>query len=433
MSVATTRARATRGALPAASVALAAVLFDATAVPVLLPLVRVDLGSSSSGVQWAQNAHLLALAASLPLLARLAAWAGGQAVAAWGALLLVAGAVVCALAETTAALVGGRAVAGAGAAAVLAATVRLPRPTGRGALRAIAIVPALALLLGPLVGGLFGEQNWWRIFFWAGVPLAALTAAPALLARPAEPRRPLGDLTVPLAFAAVSTALAIGLVQSEPWGWGWPGLVALLAAAAALGLALHWSRALPTGALTWFALGASLAAISFLLPEYLELARRLSPLRSGVVLSVATTSAAAAWTVARWLTARLGGRAVVLAGLACAATGLATLSTLDAHTPWALIVLALTLAGTGLGLAAGALCRVESADSAPPPLVTALTGAALGLAAAGAVFQHAEADDRAGGASFEQALASGVGLAALLLLALAVCAAPDAWRLGRRR
>ena len=61
----------------AASLPLAVVLLDVTVVAVLLPAIRLDLGSSSSGGQWVLNAYLLALAALYPLLAR----RGGDAAA----------------------------------------------------------------------------------------------------------------------------------------------------------------------------------------------------------------------------------------------------------------------------------------------------------------------------------------------------------------
>jgi hypothetical protein len=90
------------------------------------------------------------------------------------------------------------------------------------------------------------------------------------------------------------------------------------------------------------------------------------------------------------------------------------------HTRYAVLIAALGLAGTGLGLVAGA-ARAE--------LAPALAGAALGLATAGAAFQLAQADERDSGASFEHALASGVGWAAVLMVfALLAAGALALWR-----
>jgi hypothetical protein len=389
----------------AASVPLAVVLLDATVVAVLLPDIRLDLGSSSSGGQWVLNGYLLALAALYPLLAGI----GGdrrRELAGAGALVMAAGAIVCVVADSTAALVAGRALQGAGTAAVLACTA--PQLT-RGL--ATAAIPAFALALGPLVGGVFAEQNWWRVFFWAGIPLAAGVGAAALAAPRIAPARPGTSPRPAAAYAAGLIALTVLLVQAEPWGLGWPALVL---AAGLLGMGVV-SRRLPTPALVAATVAGCLAALLFLLPEYFQLVRNLSGLRSGVLLLPVTVAAVMTWALSGWLARRLPSAAL---GLACAAIGLAVLIAIDVHTRYVILIGALGLAGSGIGLVAGAI-RAE--------LTPALTGATLGLAAAGAGFQLAQADERDSGATFEHALAAGVGWAAVLMLALLAAGALALW------
>ena len=249
----------------AASLPLALVLLDFTAVAVLLPDIRLDLGASTVGGQWVLNAYLLALAALLPLFARLR----GRALAVAGALAMAAGAIVCARADSTGLLVTGRAVQGAGAAAVLACAAFDRRDVMLSALA----LPAVALALGPLVGGVFAEQNWWRVFFWAGLPLAAVAGAAALAApfgeRPGLP----ADTARLLALAAGLTAIAIGLVQAEVWAWGW--CVSLLVGGALL-VRLGRLGAVNGAPWAWGVLSGCVAALLFLLPEYFQLARNLS-------------------------------------------------------------------------------------------------------------------------------------------------------------
>ena len=119
-----------------ASVPLAAVLLQVTAVTVLVPDIRLALGSSTSGGQWALNAYLLALAALLPVCVTLRS----RALTVAGAAVWAAGAVACATADSTAALVAGQAAQGAGAAAVLAAAIGV-----EGSI-AGAVLPGLCLL-----------------------------------------------------------------------------------------------------------------------------------------------------------------------------------------------------------------------------------------------------------------------------------------------
>jgi MFS family permease len=392
----------------APAAALAVVLLDTTAVAVLLPTIRVELGSSSSGAAWVMGAHLLALAALLPIAARLPR---GRALAAAGAVLMVAGAVVGAIAEDTATLVVGRALQGAGAAGLLGSLVGAP------VRRAALLPPAAALALGPLVGGVFAELNWWHLYFWAGVPLTAAAALPALLARRAEP--PTAPLPRRLALAAGLAAITIGLIQGEDWSWAAWAL--LLLGGAALIAASDLRAPQPRAAAAAIAAGC-LVALLFLMPEYFELVRRLSGLRSGVVMLALTLPAVSAWVLARALPRRL---ALPAGGLATAA-GLALLIALEPRSSYVLTIGALLLAGGGLGLGIGA---VRGNGEPGPVAAWAAAGAALGLAIAAESFQHAQADERSGGASFEQALSSGIGWAAVALLATLVAGALLAWRL----
>jgi DHA2 family methylenomycin A resistance protein-like MFS transporter len=394
-------------ALAAAAAALALVALDVTALAVLLPTIRLDLGTSSSGAAWVLAAHLLALAALLPIAARLPR---ARLLAAAGAGLMLAGAAVAATADTTAALVAGRALQGAGAAGLIGSLAGT-RP------RSLAVLlPAAALAVGPFAGGVFAELNWWRVYFWAGVPLAIAVALPALLA--GRPQRRAEPVHRQLALAAGLTAITIALIQAEDWSWlAW----ALLIAAGLVLLTFARLHPAPPLASAAAIAGGGLVALVFLMPEYFELVRRLSGLRSGVVMLALTVPAVGAWLLARFLSPRLA----LPAGALSVVAGLALLTTLDPRTSYAVTLGALLLAGGGLGLATGAL-----RGQGDPAAVTgwAAVGATLGLAAAAEAFQHVQADERAGGAGFEQALSAGIAWAAGMLLLLLAAAAVVAWR-----
>jgi MFS family permease len=379
----------------AASLPLAIVALDVAVTGVLLPDIRLDLGSSPSGAQWVMNAYLLAAAAVV--------LAPRRVPFPVGAVVLVAGSVICATADSTSALVAGRAVQGAGAGALLAGAA-LPQ----------LVLPGLALALGPLLGGLLAQENWWHLYFWAGVPLAAVAAggASALAAEPIE-----GDRSPPIAFAAVMVAVVVLLVQAEPWGLNWP---ALAVAAAALGVAL---RRAPGTAFAWATLAGCLTALLFLMPEYFQLVRNLSGSRSGILMLALTLPAVTVAVVAHRLPWRIP--AFDAAGAVCAAAGLALLATIEPHSRYALLIVALGLVGAGLGAAARGLRQAS--------LEPLLAGAALGLAVAGAGFQLEQADQRDSGATFQDALAAGVSWAAVLLLAVLAAAAFAVWQERRAR
>jgi MFS family permease len=177
-------------------------------------------------------------------------------------------------------------------------------------------------------------------------------------------------------------------------------------------------------------LAGCLTALLFLMPEYFQLARNLSGSRSGLLLLGVTLSAVMAFALSDWLGRRLSTAARGVVGVGCLAVGLAVLVTLGAHSRWAVVIGALGLMGLGLGVAAA------TARALPGVAATldaaALAGACLGLAAAGGAFQFAQADERESGATFQEALATGVGWAALFLIVGLAGAALVIWRQGRR-
>ncbi len=218
--------------------ALALVALDVGAVPAALPSVRVDLGSSTSGVVWVQDAYLLALAVGLVLLYGPGAALNRRVIAVAALAVLAGGALLASTADSTATLVTGRALQGAGAAALLTPALEALRPAAGERARLLWLLAAAALVafaVAPLVGGLVAEKAHWRWLFrleLAGAAAAALLLLGADAGRRGRPHasRP---RALPLAAAGLILA-ATGLVQSGPWGWASADTLLLLAAGALL-------------------------------------------------------------------------------------------------------------------------------------------------------------------------------------------------------
>jgi hypothetical protein len=181
----------------------------------------------------------------------------------------------------------------------------------------------------------------------------------------------------------------------------------------------------PAAPWAWGFLSGCAAGLLFVMPEYFQLARNLSGSRSGALMLAFTVAAATAWAVARPLARRVPAPALALAGLACAGGAFAGLIAIEVHTRYWLLIGLLGLAGTGLGAAAGAVPRAEERLDAVTP---SLAGAALGLAMIGAAFDSGQDAERGRGASFEQALAYGVGSAAIVMVALVALGALALWQ-----
>jgi MFS family permease len=434
------RLLATMGTLAVAGL----VAVDVAAVPAVLPSVRVELGSSSSGLVWVQDAYLLALAVTLLLVLRTGI--DRRVLAAAGVAAFVGGALLASTADETATLVTGRAIQGAGIGILLVPALEGLRPAAGEARWTVGLVGAgslLALAVAPLAGGAVAEEASWpwlfRIEAVAAVAALMLVAAGSGRAGSSgapvsgshakrgsgrEPQeQPLrGDRTAALAAGLI---LAVtGLVQSGPWGWASADTLLLLAGGAALIVLAGRER--PAGAdAAVLVLPGCLAVGLLLAPQYLELVRGLSPLRSGVLTAVLTVSAAALAAAARLLAGRVPLGLPLIGGLACAAIGALGMTRIDPGSSYALVTVSLGLLGSGFGAAAGA----AAAPADPVRLAAAAApGAALVVAAAGALLQRAQLEEREGGGSFEDALAAGLAASGWLMAALLAAAAVLAWR-----
>lgn len=214
-------------ALVASTTAFTLVIIGTTVVNVALPAIHRDLGGDVAALQWVTNSYALMLASLLLSMGALCDQCGGRRVMLGGVALFVVGALLAASAPTLAVLLAGQALLGTGAAALLPASLALisnayadPRSRGR-AVAIYASASAVAIGLGPVVGGLLIDAIGWRAIFGLDVPLALLVGglvAAAVRETPRRPRRdldPWGQATVVLALAALTFAV----IQSGTDGW----------------------------------------------------------------------------------------------------------------------------------------------------------------------------------------------------------------------
>jgi MFS family permease len=416
----------TRGwwSLAGASAGLFLLMLDSTATPLALPSIRLDLGASSSGIQWAQNVYLLAAAALVATLGTLGDLLGRRRLLVCGVVVFAAGSVVCATADSIVVLVAGRGVQGLGASTILAmATVALHGKR----LGLWAAVASVALAVGPLVGGAVVELASWRWIFWLNLPLAAIAVILIAAAMPESrdegaPRRL--DLTGLAMVSAGLTLVVLGLVEGESWGWSSAATLGSLAAGVAL-LAMRsdLSAAPRLGAM--LALVGSFWTVMFLVPQYLDLALGFSTARVGVMM-LPVTVPIVLWPLAARMTRRFGAGVVMAAGMACATLGVLALTRLDGSSNFYDVAPGLILFGLALGLACAPMWATAATASGAP------AAGALVLAAAGAVFQHVQGEERAAGESFEGAFAAGIAGTSWLLAAILLAGTVGSLLVARR-
>lgn len=406
-------------------------MLDSTVIVLALPAIRADLGASADGLQWTQNAYLLTLTVTVITAGRLGDIRGRRRVFIAGMVIFALGSLVSGTAGSEEMLIAGRIAQGVGGAALLSLSLALtshafPPDRQARALGIWAAISALALAVGPLIGGVLIEAASWRWIFFINLPVAAVGIA-VLLARGEESRDPEAPRRVDLAGVAVLTvgltAIVFALIQADEWGWGSAATLGLLAGGViALGgfWALERRRQDPLVDFSLFRnrpyLGASAAAFSlvgsywvvmFFQPQYLQIELGYSAVAAGVMVLPITAPMACFSPVAGRLIARLGARTTMTAGMLFGIAGLVLQALAEESAAFGDLLpgflcfgIALALVYTPMSVAAMAAMPRSKAGIASGVLamLRVLAGSLL-LAVAGAVFQSALPDPGAAGAT----------------------------------
>jgi EmrB/QacA subfamily drug resistance transporter len=210
-------------------VAVAMTFIDQTIVSIAAPNIQKELGLTDTGLQWAINAYLLALASLFAFGGRLADTVGHRRMVTIGVIVFAAASALCGLTPTSgiaeAWLIAFRAVQGAGGAlmfpAALAIVVQTFALRERG--KALALFFGIAgglTAIGPILGG-FLTQWTWRAIFWVNIPVAIVALILIAVSKPETEYRPARIDCRGLALIVVGVALSVfGFQQSAIWGWG---------------------------------------------------------------------------------------------------------------------------------------------------------------------------------------------------------------------
>jgi EmrB/QacA subfamily drug resistance transporter len=162
--------------LAAVSFGLFMIMLDNTVVNVALPAIQSDLGISQSGLEWVVNAYALTFGVLLLSGGKLADLLGRRRIFIVGLIIFTASSLACGLASGDKMLIGARTVQGIGAALMNPATLSIITATFPPRQRGMAIgiwagISAMALAIGPLVGGILTQKINWSWIFYINVPI----------------------------------------------------------------------------------------------------------------------------------------------------------------------------------------------------------------------------------------------------------------------
>jgi EmrB/QacA subfamily drug resistance transporter len=363
--------RTQKWVLALASVAALMVALDQLVVATALNTIRTDLHASIATLEWTVNAYSLSFAVLLLSGAALGDRFGRRRLLVAGLLVFTLASAACALAPDVGLLIAARAVQGAGSALVMPLAVSLLTsafpPERRGsALGIFTALTGLAVVGGPLLGGVITEGIAWQWIFWVNVPIGVILM-PLVLRRTAESRGPAArlDLLGLLLASAGMFGIVWGLVRANTAGWG--SVIMLAAGTVATVAFLFWEarasepmlpltlftdRTFSAASIAVFLLTAALFSSVFFLAQYLQVSLGYSPLGAGVRFLPWTLALFVVAPAAGRLVDRIGSRALLAGGLFLQAAGLAWVAlTIAAGDSYAAAVTALVIAGCGTSMA----------------------------------------------------------------------------------
>jgi len=414
-----TSANAKWWTLGAMCFALFMIMLDNTVVNVALPSIQRDLGSSLSGLEWTMNGYTLSFAVLLATGGRLGDIFGRRLTFLIGVVLFALSSAAAGLSPGTGTLIASRVAQGIGGALMMPATLSIVTnafdPSERGkAIGTWAGVSALALAVGPVLGGLLTESVSWRAIFYINIPVA-IGAVLATLLAVQESRDETVDRQVDYAGVTVLTvgltALVLGLIEGNSWGWSSTAIVSLFAATVVLlaaFVAIEQRVAAPIVEFPLFGsrnfVGSNLIALVvtfammaqfFFIALYMQNILGYSPLQAGVRFLPATLMIVAFAPLAGRLSDRIGPRWPMASGLTIVTIALYWLTTVDVHTTYANIWPSFVLMGFGMALvmspmstaAMNAVTEAKAGVASGILSMNRMIGGSLGVAVIGAVFQ----------------------------------------------
>jgi EmrB/QacA subfamily drug resistance transporter len=212
--------------LAAVAFGLFMIMLDNTVVNVALPAIQEDLGADLSELQWIVTGYALTFAALMLIGGKLADAYGRRLIFVVGIVIFTLASLWCGLADTGDMLIAARVVQGAGAALMNPATLSIIAATFAPRERGMAIgiwagVSALALAIGPLVGGLLTEHLSWHWIFFVNVPVGVVAIAASFLFITESKDETHTSLDLPgLGTSALGLfALTYGLIEANGYGW----------------------------------------------------------------------------------------------------------------------------------------------------------------------------------------------------------------------
>ncbi len=356
------------------SCALFMAVLDNLVVLFALPSIQVSLNASVQQLEWTVNAFTLTFAVALLPAATLGDRFGRRRVFAIGVVIFTVASLACALAPNIETLLIARAVQGLGGAVITPLSLTILSVAFREERRGLAIgawsgVAGLAVALGPMVGGAVVTAFSWEWIFWINVPVGIIVA-PLVMMRlresfgPQQPPRP--SRAGARRRRAASGSCSGSSERARPAGprsrcSGRCSSASCCSRRSSSGssatpapmLPMHLfrSRAFSAANVASLCMYFGMFGSIFLLAQFLQTAQGYSALEAGLLSLPWTGMTIFVAPIAGIVAERIGGRPLMVLGLALQAVALAWIALiLDPEVPYSHMLGPFIVCGVGMSL-----------------------------------------------------------------------------------
>lgn len=400
------------------------ILVDATIVSVATDSIMVGLRTDLNSVVWVTSAYLLAYVVPLLVTGRLGDQFGPKRIYLIGLVVFTGASALCGLAGSIEMLVFARVLQGLGASMMtpqtMAVITRTFPPERRGTAMALwGSIAGVAMLVGPLAGGILTGSLGWEWIFWVNVPVGIVAFVAAWRLVPSlETRRHRFDVPGILLNTVGLFCLTFGVQEGQKHDWGtivgpisvWSLIItgvlllggffwwqAVNQREPLMSLELFKDRNFGLANVAIFTMGFAVTGMGIPIMLYAQKTMGLSTMRSAMLLIPMAITSMVMAPITGMLTDRMHPRLLAGFGFAGQAVGLWWLGTaMDAGTPVWQVLLPIGLLGFS-GAFVWAPLSATATRNLPMHLagagsgvynMTRQVGAVLGSASVGVLMQN---------------------------------------------
>ncbi|MHB1864541.1 MAG: MDR family MFS transporter [Candidatus Saccharimonadales bacterium] len=347
---------------------------DQTIVATALPRIATDLHGLNK-LAWVATAYLMTSAISTPLYGKISDQFGRKKIFMFSIVLFLIGSALCGQSRNMDELVAFRALQGIGAGGLMSLSMTIvgdvvsPRQRGKY-LGYFGAVFAISSVAGPLLGGFFTDSLSWRWVFYINVPIGVL-ALIVIATRLHLPVRK-SDKKIDYIGGVLLAASVVPIILATVWGgvtypWGSLTIISMFAGGiiAAAAFALWEIKApeaiIPThlfkndifsvSVILSLLAGIALFASILFIPEYQQIVRGYSAVKSGLLLLPLVAGMLSALVVSGRLITKWGHyRIFPIMGTLITAFGVWLFSHLTLKTSQLELSIWMVIVGLGVGM-----------------------------------------------------------------------------------